>query len=103
MSVPFTSRRSRATLGVILIAFSAGMTLLRAHAATEPLATLDTVRRLHQDGRASASALANAEYHAAHAQRSHVTRWTVAGYALQGVGGALLGLALVLPWPRRRS
>jgi hypothetical protein len=80
---------------------AAGVTLMRARAAAEPLATLSTVSQMHREGRASDGALSKAQYHGEHARRSLENRWTLSGYATQGVLGGMLGLALVLV--RRRQ
>ncbi len=81
---------------MLLIIATTGVTVLRARTAAEPLADLPIVAQMHREGRASDGALANAQYHAAHARRSHEIRWTLAGYATQGILGSVLGLTLLL-------
>ena len=90
------SRRLRATLGVLLILATAGLTVLRVRAAEEPLATLDRVSQLHREGRAGDAVLANAQYHAARARQRLDERWSLSGHATQGALGGLLGLTLLL-------
>lgn len=89
MAQRYSAQRSRAYAGVLLLLITAGLTVLRARAATEPLETLTIVTRRHADGQASDLTLANAQYHGAHAQRSFDARWSLTGYATQ----ALIGTA----------
>lgn len=106
MAMREPSRRSstdvRVLLGAVLLIASAGLTYLRARATAEPIANLSVVVRMHGEGRASDAALANAQYHGAHAQADFDDRWRLTGYAAQGMIGGLLGLALVLPRRRRQ-
>jgi len=101
MAQRYSAQRSRAYFGVLLLLLTAGLTLLRARAATEPLETLAIVTRMHADGKASALTLANAQYHAAHARRSFDARWSLAGFATHFHIGSALGLALI--FVRRRT
>lgn len=96
MPMNLPSPRARTTLGVLLLLASAGLTVLRARAVAEPLETLPRVSQMHREGRASGGALANAQYHAGHARRAFEERWSLAGYATQGILGGVLGLVLLL-------
>lgn len=101
MAQRYSAQRSRAYAGVLILLITAGLTFLRARAATEPLETLAVVTRMHADGQASDLTLANAQYHGAHAQRAVDARWSLTGYATHALAGAALGLALIVV--RRRT
>lgn len=95
--------RDRAMLGVLILIATATLTVLRARAVAEPLAALPTVTQMHREGRATDDALSNAAYHAAHAQENYDGRWHLSGYALQGVLGGMIGLALLVWRPKPRA
>jgi hypothetical protein len=101
MAQRYSAQRSRAYFGVLLLLITTGLTILRARAATEPLETLTIVTRMHADGKAGDGALANAQYHGAHARRSFDARWSLTGYATHSLLGAALGLSLI--FVRRRT
>lgn len=101
MTRPFSARRSRAILGIGFVLLASGVTVLRIRAIDGPLEMLETVTRLHREGRASDALLANASYHAGHARLAHEQRWSLARYATHGLLGVGLGLALV--FVRRRE
>lgn len=101
MTQRHSAQRSRALVGGLILLLTAGITVLRVRAATEPLETLTAVTRMHAEGQASDLTLANAQYHAAHARRSLDTRWSLAGYATHALLGAGIGLALIVV--RRRT
>jgi hypothetical protein len=98
---PLASRRTRVALGVLILIAALGVTWMRASVAQDALHTLTDVTRLHREGQTTDRILANATYHAAHAQRTVDNRWTLTGYATHGVIGSALGLALLLVRRRR--
>lgn len=101
MAHRYSAQRSRVYAGVLVLLITAGLTVLRARAATEPLETLASVTRRHAYGQASDITLASAQYHGAHAQRSFDARWSLTGYATHALVGAALGLSLI--FVRRRT
>jgi hypothetical protein len=97
----FSSRRSRLALGLVVGLCAVALTAVRARVVAQPIAALPIVEQMHREGRASDGAVANARYHARRARLAYSRRWTLAGYAMQGLLGLGLGLTIASVRGRR--